>query len=108
MNKESYIALKKLRESESPRFKREDYCFSCERLRKNCLCSLITPFNTEIHYVLLIHPKEARKEKIGTGKLSNLFLSNSQIIMGVDFSENNLVNQLLLDKNNLCLLQFYN
>lgn len=106
MNKESYLALKKLRESESPRFKREDFCFSCERLRKNCLCPLITPFNTEIHYVLLMHPKEARKEKIGTGKISNLFLSNSKIITGVDFSENILVNQLLKDENNLCLLLY--
>lgn len=42
-----------------------------------------------------MHPKEARKQKTGTGRLAQLCLKNSQLLIGEDFSENQTVNSLL-------------
>jgi len=42
-----------------------------------------------------MHPKEYRKEKVGTGLMTNLQLENSEIIVGVDFTNNNRVNEIL-------------
>jgi DTW domain-containing protein YfiP len=33
-----------------------------------------------------MHPKESRKQKLGTGRLTHLFLKESRIIEGVDFT----------------------
>lgn len=53
-----------------------------------------------------MHPKEARKEKIGTGKISKLSLLNSQIIVGVNFTEDSRVNSIINDSQNYCLLLY--
>jgi DTW domain-containing protein YfiP len=42
-----------------------------------------------------MHPKEYKKEKIGTGQMTNLQLKNSEIIVGVDFTDNARVNEIL-------------
>jgi len=42
-----------------------------------------------------MHPKEYRKEKNGTGHMTKLQLENSEIIVGVDFTDNKRVNELL-------------
>ncbi|MBL6990605.1 MAG: DTW domain-containing protein [Bacteriovoracaceae bacterium] len=60
-----------------------------------CLCSFITPQKTDICFAILMHPKEARKSKNGTGRLAHLALKNSIIIEGVDFTQNEAVNQLI-------------
>jgi DTW domain-containing protein YfiP len=44
-----------------------------------------------------MHPKEARKVKLGTGRLTHLCLQNSEIVEGVDFTENQRVNRLIGD-----------
>ncbi len=44
-----------------------------------------------------MHPKEAKQQRTGTGRLASLSLPESEIIMGVDFTENPRVNQLLSD-----------
>lgn len=46
-----------------------------------------------------MHPKEARKERVGTGRLSHLSLLNSQIIVGENFDTNIEVQNLLKDNN---------
>lgn len=38
---------------------------------------------------------EAKKEKLGTGRITHRALANSELIMGIDFSENKRVNELL-------------
>jgi DTW domain-containing protein YfiP len=42
-----------------------------------------------------MHPKEYKKEKNGTGHMTTLQLENSEIIVGVDFTTNNRVNEIL-------------
>jgi DTW domain-containing protein YfiP len=44
-----------------------------------------------------MHPKEARKVKLGTGRLTHLYLKNSEILLGVDFTEDPRINQLIKD-----------
>ena len=45
-----------------------------------------------------MHPMEYRKEKNGTGRMTNLQLENSEIIVGVDFTNNKRVNEILESK----------
>ncbi len=45
-----------------------------------------------------MHPKEYKKEKNGTGYMTNLQLENSEIIVGVDFSDNDRVNEILTNE----------
>lgn len=46
-----------------------------------------------------MHPKEYKKEKNGTGHMTKLQLENSEIIVGVDFTNNKRVNELLSKEN---------
>jgi DTW domain-containing protein YfiP len=53
-----------------------------------------------------MHPKEAKKEKIGTGKISQLSLINSEIIIGVDFTEHDYINTMIKNPNNYCIILY--
>lgn len=75
-----------------------DFCYTCRRPKKTCLCSFISPIKTKTHFVLLMHPKESRRQKLGTGRLTHLFLKNSRMIEGVDFSEIKEVNKICTSK----------
>lgn len=72
-------------------------CYECFRSNKGCLCKEIRPFKTKTKIVILIHPKEAKKQRVGTGRLTQKSLENSMMIMGVDFTNDKLVNQLIDD-----------
>ncbi len=63
-----------------------------EKLLHVPLCS---PVHTQTKFVILMHPMEFKKIKNGTGVLSHLMLSNSEIIIDVDFSKNDRVNECL-------------
>lgn len=106
MDKLTYLENKKKQAAQMVNFERENYCYQCIRLKRNCLCALIHPFKTAVHFVILMHPKEAHKEKIGTGRLTKLSLINSQMITGVDFSDDPKVNALIADDKNVCWLLY--
>lgn len=53
-----------------------------------------------------MHPMEAKKEKMGTGRISLAMLTNSQMIMGVDFTEDEEVNALINDPANYCMTMY--
>ncbi|MBC7540025.1 MAG: DTW domain-containing protein [Bacteriovorax sp.] len=106
MDKAAYLQ-KKLEQKESiVSFKREEFCFKCFRLQKNCLCHLIKPFDTKTHFVLLMHPMEAKKEKMGTGRISMACLKNSEMISGIDFTEDDAVNAIINDSQNYCMVLY--
>ncbi len=71
-----------------------------------CICKHISPFQTNTRFIILMHPKEYKKEKNGTGHMTNLQLENSEIIVGVDFTNNNRVNEILT-KENICSFLLY-
>ncbi len=59
-----------------------------------------------MRFVILMHPKESKKEKNGTGYMTNLQLENSEVIVGVDFSENKRVNEILNNTENSTFLLY--
>ena len=106
MDKITYQQIKAKRLEAEIKYRREDFCFSCKRLKNNCLCHLIKPFQTDFFFVLLLHPMEAKKEKMGTGKLSQNSLLNSRIIIGVDFTDDKEVNSIINDPKNYCMVLY--
>lgn len=63
-------------------------CLKCRRRLRTCVCSQLKPFPTQSKFVILMHPMEFRKEKVGTGRFSHLILENSEIIVDLNFDEN--------------------
>jgi len=75
------------------------------RPSSTCICAHTNPLKTETQFIILMHPKEYKKEKNGTGYMTKLQLDNSEIIVGVDFTNNARVNEILNDeKSNSFLL----
>lgn len=70
-------------------------CYKCFRPVRSCYCSAITPVDTGVKFVFLMHPKEAYRQKTGTGRLASLSLIDSEIIIGVDFTNNKRLNLLI-------------
>lgn len=95
MDKEAY--LQKKRDQDTSHLRRED-CLKCFRPLSHCLCPHIRPFQTRTRFVILMHPKEARKTRNSTGRLAHLALRNSEIVTGIDFSENPRIQSLLKEK----------
>lgn len=52
---------------------------------------------TATRFVFLMHPKEFKEEKAGTGRLTHLALADSEIHMGVAFDQNPAVQAILTD-----------
>lgn len=52
---------------------------------------------TRTKFVFLMHPKEFKQEKASTGRLTHLALSQSEIVVGVEFDGNPRVQALLAD-----------
>ena len=76
------------------------------RPSSTCICKHISPLLTKTRFIILMHPKEYKKEKNGTGHMTKLQLENSEIIVGVDFTNNKRVNELL-NKDNSCSFLLY-
>lgn len=76
---------------------RLNLCLKCRRRLLTCLCDLIKPFKTESRFIILMHPMEFKKEKVGTGRFSHLILENSEVLVDVGFDENSRLIELLAD-----------
>lgn len=70
-------------------------CYDCYRPKSSCMCEHITPFDTNTKFVILMHPKEFKKVKNNTGFFTHLSLKNSELFIGVDFSENRRINEII-------------
>lgn len=64
---------------------------------ETCYCKYIKQIETGIKFVFLIHPKEAYKQKTGTGRLAHLSLPGSELVIGIDFTKNKRIQELLSD-----------
>jgi DTW domain-containing protein YfiP len=76
------------------------------RPEATCICKHITPIQTKTRFIILMHPKEYKKEKNGTGHMTKLQLENSEIIVGVDFNNDNRVNAILNNEENSSFLLY--
>lgn len=61
---------------------------------------------TRTRFVFLMHPKEYKQEKGGTGRLTHLCLPNSELHMGIGFDDHVPVQALLSDPTNHCVLLY--
>jgi len=85
---------------------KRDFCYNCYRPASSCMCSHIQAIETKTRFVILMHPKEFRKTKNGTGHFTNLSLSNCELHVGIDFSNNTKINTILSDTNNACYVVY--
>ncbi|WP_262508034.1 tRNA-uridine aminocarboxypropyltransferase [Winogradskyella thalassocola] len=81
-------------------------CYRCMSPKSTCICKHIHPLHTKTRFIILMHPKEYKKEKNGTGHMTKLQLENSEIIVGVDFTNNKRVNAILANENNSSFLLY--
>lgn len=72
--------------TESVKINERVMCWGCHRPQKSCWCFLVKAFDTHTRFVILMHPMEAKKEPIGTGRMAHRFLKNSRLIVGLDFN----------------------
>ncbi len=72
----------------------------------SCICKHINPIYTKARFIILMHPKEFKKEKNGTGHMTKLQLENSEIIVGVDFTNNTRVNEILISEKSCSFLLY--
>ena len=83
-----------------------DKCYKCYRPQTSCMCKYINTIDTNTKFIILMHPKEFKKTKNGTGHFTHLSLSNSEIFIGIDFNNNDKINSILNDKNNNCFVLY--
>lgn len=61
---------------------------------------------TKTRFVLLMHPKEFRKTKNGTGHLTHNSLPNSEMYVGIDFTKHKEVQAIINDEQNECFMLY--
>ncbi len=81
-------------------------CLKCFRPKGNCYCRDISPIDTGVKFVFLMHPHEAKKQRTGTGRLASLSLKNSEIIVDKSF-DNNLRTQELIFNSSFYSMLLY-
>ena len=81
-------------------FENREICYECYRPKSSCICEFVTnPIKTNTKFVILMHPKEFRKTKNGTGHMTNNSLQNCELHIGIDFTNHKRVNELLNNEN---------
>lgn len=83
-----------------------EVCYKCFRPKDSCYCQWTKPVDCKMKFIFLMHPKEAKKQRTGTGRLSHLCLPESEIIMGIDFTNNERLNSLLNDPQYFPMLMY--
>ena len=83
-----------------------EICYRCMRPKSSCLCSYTAEIDTGVKFVLLMHTKEAKKQRTGTGRITNICLKESEIIVGVDFASDRRLHELLSDEHYYPMLLF--
>lgn len=85
---------------------RRETCYQCWRKKSLCFCDHINSFSTQTEFVLLMHPKEAKKQKLGTGRLTHATLENSRVITDICLDDNLEMKELLNDKSKHVMLMY--
>lgn len=81
-------------------------CYRCFWPKTLCWCPSIQPMPTRTLFVFLMHPKEFKREKAATGRLTHLCLADSVIHMGVAFDDHEDVQALIADPKNYPVLLY--
>jgi len=59
------------------------------------MCPYFTDIETETKFVILMHPKEFKKVKNNTGHFTHQSLKNSELFIGIDFSDHKRINEII-------------
>ena len=81
-------------------------CYRCYRPASSCMCAHVKKIMTKTKFVILMHPKEFKKTKNGTGRLTHLSLPNSELYIDIDFSEHRAINLLINNSENICYVLY--
>ncbi|MBO7639148.1 MAG: DTW domain-containing protein, partial [Treponema sp.] len=83
-----------------------DICYKCLRPLASCFCGDLKQVDTKVKFIFLMHPKEAKRQRTGTGRLASIRLPGSMILVGVDFTDNPHLNALLNDEKYYPVLMY--
>ena len=83
-----------------------DKCYKCYRPLTSCMCQYVTKIETNTKFIILMHPREFKKTKNGTGHFTHLSLPNSEIYIGVDFTNHADINNLINNPTNNCYILY--
>ncbi|MCR5289017.1 MAG: DTW domain-containing protein [Treponema sp.] len=72
-------------------------CYRCLRPVANCFCKYIQEFDPGMKFVFLMHPKEAKHERTGTGRLAQISMTGAELLIGLEFAHNKRLQELLSD-----------
>ena len=70
------------------------------------MCPYITPVDTKTRFIILMHPKEFKRTKNGTGHFTKLSLKKCELFVGIDFREHAKINQIIEDPAHLCYVLY--
>jgi len=98
-----YLAKRQQLTDQQPKYR--ELCTVCIQPKFSCYCEHIQNFDSQIDFVVLIHPIEVHR-RIATGRMSHLTLRNSHLIMGQDYTESVQVNRLLSDPSRHCVMLY--
>lgn len=81
-------------------------CYKCFKPENACLCKYIKNFDPCVKFLFLMHPKEFKRNRTGTGYLSHATLKNSEVLVDLDFSKNIRLQELLSDSKYFPVIMF--
>ncbi len=70
-------------------------CYKCYRPVSSCMCEHFEHIKTQTKFVILMHPKEFKKVKNNTGHFTHQSLDNSELFIGIDFTCNTRINEII-------------
>ncbi|HIC12047.1 MAG TPA: DTW domain-containing protein [Sulfurimonas sp.] len=70
-------------------------CYECFRPKSSCMCEHFEHIQTQTKFVILMHPKEFKKVKNNTGRFTHKSLNNSELFIGIDFSDHKRINEII-------------
>jgi tRNA-uridine aminocarboxypropyltransferase len=80
-------------------------CQQCLRPPVACLCHTIKTIDNQVKLVILQHPSEVKHAK-GTAKIVELTLNNSEVIIGEDFSNDQVFNAMIKERSGKIMLLY--
>ncbi len=83
-----------------------DKCYKCYRPKSSCMCQYVQKIDTSTEFIILMHPKEFKKTKNGTGRFTHLALPNSKLYIGINFNNHSYINKIITDKNKNCFVLY--
>jgi len=70
------------------------------------MCKYVQKIDTNTEFIILMHPKEFKKTKNGTGRFTHLSLPNSKLYIGIDFNNHPYIKKVIDNINTNCFVLY--